>query len=431
MFYRIFLLLVFNLLISQSFFNHVVGDEIGFQSARSHAMGHTHFMNSNTSALTLRNPSKLALLDIDSFQLDFNLSNFSYHERRSIDLKDFFGDFLTEGDYVSNLNSKGYTHFGGIVPSKISPDYNFIIAYSYGPWSSLDYRYEEEVRGSISFDDGVVGTRDILEGYHILEHSGVIYMQSLAIAIGMPSTFSIGLGFNQLKSGSYAYRMEATEVADSFDNLASVLNIDGNIDYEGETFRSVSMTGVFDKIEISLGVEDNAFIKSSDDFENNFDITMGLPFYSQMNINSDLEYVSMGIRIEKPKKHKLGINLKDGFGYNYRLLSFEIIDNIFSDNMYQDFKKINLGLEYAREGRSLRLGLSYKEPVFQTLSPLTLFCFGISEKMDRTTFDVAASYSYQKYQYKDLFSVQDDVRPDYDNVHESNWSVVSTISHNF
>ena len=75
MFYRIFLLLVFNLLISQSFFNHVVGDEIGFQSARSHAMGHTHFMNSNTSVLTLRNPSKLALLDIDSLQLDFNLSN--------------------------------------------------------------------------------------------------------------------------------------------------------------------------------------------------------------------------------------------------------------------------------------------------------------------------------------------------------------------
>ena len=51
--YKIFFIIIIMLngLFTQSFFNKVIGDEIGFQSARSFAIGQTHFMNSNTSAL--------------------------------------------------------------------------------------------------------------------------------------------------------------------------------------------------------------------------------------------------------------------------------------------------------------------------------------------------------------------------------------------
>ena len=62
-----------NGLFTQSFFNKVIGDEIGFQSARSFAIGQTHFMNSNTSALALRNPAQLAFIK-DHVKIDFNLT---------------------------------------------------------------------------------------------------------------------------------------------------------------------------------------------------------------------------------------------------------------------------------------------------------------------------------------------------------------------
>ena len=75
--------MILNILLSQSFFNNVTGNQIGFQSARSLAIGNTHFMNSNTSITTLRNPARLGLLDVDNtkslsigLKLDYNLSSF-------------------------------------------------------------------------------------------------------------------------------------------------------------------------------------------------------------------------------------------------------------------------------------------------------------------------------------------------------------------
>ena len=63
MFYKLLLFLGLNILVSQSFFNNVIGNEIGFQSGRTSAMGQTHFINSNTSAATLRNPARLSFIN--------------------------------------------------------------------------------------------------------------------------------------------------------------------------------------------------------------------------------------------------------------------------------------------------------------------------------------------------------------------------------
>ena len=141
---------------SQSFFNKVIGDEIGFQSARSFAIGQTHFMNSNTSALALRNPAQLAFIK-DRVKIDFNLTGLMVNERRAIDLKDYFGDFLVEGDYVSNNTFNNYNQIGFTTSFELF-FMSFGAAVSHGPWSSLDYKYEEEVRGSESFDDGIIGS---------------------------------------------------------------------------------------------------------------------------------------------------------------------------------------------------------------------------------------------------------------------------------
>ena len=78
---------------------------------------------------------------------------------------------------------------------------------------------------------------------------------------------------------------------------------------------------------------------------------------------------------------------------------------------------------------TIRMGISYKEPIVQALNPETLFSFGSSKNFGDLIFDFGVSYSYQKYKYHDLFPVQGDVRPDFDTIHDSQWSLVSTISY--
>ena len=55
--------------------------------------------------------------------------------------------------------------------------------------------------------------------------------------------------------------------------------------------------------------------------------------------------------------------------------------------------------------------------------------FITAKEYNNLVLDIGASYSYQNYHYGDIFPVDGDVRPDYDNVHESNWNVVSTKFH--
>ena len=51
--------------------------------------------------------------------------------------------------------------------------------------------------------------------------------------------------------------------------------------------------------------------------------------------------------------------------------------------------------------------------------------------MNNLVLDIAGTYYLQSFKHPDLFPVEGDVRPDYDNVHESNWNGVSTISYHF
>ena len=439
MFYRLLLLLGLNILLSQSFFNNVIGNEIGFQSGRTSAMGQTHFINSNTSAATLRNPARLSFINKSgnnklfglNLQLDFGLSGLVNTERRSIDVQDFFGDFLTEADYVSNDNIYSYNHFG-LVGSFNIFSLNATAGLSYGPWSTLDYSYSEEVRGSQSFDDGVIGIRDPIIGYHILNHEGDINLRSLGFAIGVSELLSIGISHNYIYDGSYNYKFYAEKLTESDQNLSSVSNTDGQVDFDGDSFLSVSaIFRMLKNSELSIGYEKNAIIQSNNNFEYSLSSISGLPNYVDYEDISSLEYVQ-GLAIDKPEKIKIGFIYNQGSSKNGRLFSVELIKNNFLNyQTVKDYLKINMGIEYISYDTVFRFGISYKEPALHTLSPLTMLCFGTARQYSNLIFDIGLSYSYQNYHYQDIFPVDGDVRPDYDNVHESNWNLVSTVSYQF
>jgi len=481
MFCRLLFISILNIFLCQAFFNKTIGNEIGFKSARSLAIGETHFMNSNTSDVSLRNPARLGLINIPQtfkmnskssgnqwnsninvssigLKIDYNFLGSMYSERRSIDLKDFFGGFLNEGDYVLNNSFNNYHHFGLISNIKLLSA-NIGFALCRGPWSSIDYYYEEEVRGS---DPASSLVRDPIRGYHILEHKGKINLTSAGFGIALNNFLSFGVSINHIHDGKYDYKLKVIQLEEnSSQNLASVLDVDESSNFEGNRFHSMSSILNHNNFEISLGYEENAEIKSSNPDFAYFPITFssGLPFYlvpvvineeapiAQIHdpsklpdfINEDFDLVYWdSFYIEKPERIKFGFNYKLGTNKYSRLFSFQIIENKFKNNkLLENYYEFNLGIEHVKYDKIFRAGLSYKESPFLTsyFSPLTTFSFGTAKKVNKLIFDIAASYSYQKYQYHDLFPVSGDNRATeasyFDRIHESNWRLVSTVSYKF
>jgi len=99
-------IILFNILCAQSLLNRAVGSELLFGSSKSYAMGLTHSINANNSSIIRYNPSLLMLATENNKLLtDFQINSIFIQERRSIIVKDYFGDFLTFADYVNNNNS--------------------------------------------------------------------------------------------------------------------------------------------------------------------------------------------------------------------------------------------------------------------------------------------------------------------------------------
>ena len=97
----IFIILLITSSYTQSLFNRVIGTNPTSGSSVSTAIGNTFLLNSFGSSNVRYNPAKLSQLD-STLLFDYELNSTSIFERRSIPIKDSFGDFLTNADYVSN-----------------------------------------------------------------------------------------------------------------------------------------------------------------------------------------------------------------------------------------------------------------------------------------------------------------------------------------
>ena len=162
MLFKIFIILIISFSFNQSLFNRALGEQQLFGDARSYSMGFTHSVNATSSSLIRYNPSLIGF-KTKGWSIDYQNNNSFIKERRSILVKDYFGDFLTYADYVNNDNSNHNMQFGimGNITNNLS------IAIAKLPYASFNYNYIEEVRGSASVEDGDVGFKDPLVGYHV------------------------------------------------------------------------------------------------------------------------------------------------------------------------------------------------------------------------------------------------------------------------
>ena len=75
--------------------------------------------------------------------------------------------------------------------------------------------------------------------------------------------------------------------------------------------------------------------------------------------------------------------------------------------MYKkDIFTFRVGFEHQlRKSFPVRLGFEYKEPIFKSLEPTTVFTLGTGKKIKNFNIDFAMNYSLNTYRYYDIFPV--------------------------
>ena len=192
MHFKIIFLLIISFIFNQSLLNRALGNQQLFGDARSYSMGFTHSINTNNSSLIRYNPSLIGST-IEKFSIDAQINNSFIKERRSILVKDYFGDFLTYADYVNNDNYNYNFQLG----ARANIKNKFGIGLAMLPLASFNYNYIEEVRGSASVEDGDVGFKDPLVGYHIFNTEGQLNTLSFGLSFDA-SYFNFGFGYHRV-----------------------------------------------------------------------------------------------------------------------------------------------------------------------------------------------------------------------------------------
>jgi len=423
---------------AQSFFNRVLGNEIDGSSARVLAMGSTEIINDLTSSTLLYNPAKTATL-ANGFCVDFHLLNSSIVERRGMDMKDSFGGFLVSGDYVQNSTIFSYYRGGGVYKLTFN-DFNFGLGISYGPLTSFDYKYEEEVRGSLNLEDGENGIKDPLVGYHIFETGGTLNLVSFGGGIGVspPQTFSsINFGFtlHNVIGSELTEKFYTDSLSADVTNLSLVNKVNNKLEIPKGKFFSLSTDFNLLGLNLIFGYESDMILQTPTNSTVQVSDSVGLPIYIEQDSDYSVQYIIEGLNYTKPSI----INL--GFGYRFKdtvpmSISFEI-NRIYTSNKLNGYElnnitKLKMGFEYvALNEIPVRAGFIFSNSPFQNIQPESVFTFGTGKTFGKLTVDIAGAYHTNSYNYPDIFPVEDDDRPDYDTVLESNFNLVTTFQYKF
>ncbi len=432
-------LLMGSLMFGQSFFNPVTGADTYIGSARAAAMGGTNLQNDESGSALLFNPARLCFRN-ERLSVDYQFRGLSSLERRGYDLKDSFGDYLTTSDYVANRTTDGF-HQGAVTYNWQRHQLNISGALAYSPLTTFNYRYEEEVRGAQSLQDGVIGIKDPLVGYHLLESEGTLYTLSFGGGIGLETAghgrYSFGLGLHSILNGEVRQRVRVDTISYDANYLADIEPSDVSYKTPGDFFISLGADfTIIPGLQGALAYESKAQVTSDNFTAPVFNQESGLPEYLTTNPDFRTALLIQGVDYVKPAKLRAGIR------YTPREkvpMTFAIeVEHIYlSDKSvvipFHDITQWKFGFEYLALGSvPVRAGLIFREAALESLVPESLFTFGAGKSYGHLSFDVAGQFSVlDTYDYPDLFPVAGEVRPDYDRVNESHFNLVTTINYGF
>ena len=82
-------------------------------------------------------------------------------------------------------------------------------------------------------------------------------------------------------------------------------------------------------------------------------------------------------------------------------------------------------------GTPIRGGLVYRQAVIPAMKPISIFTFGTGKTIGNMMIDAAGTYSFQSFNYPDLFPVEGDIRSEYDLVRDSQFNLQLALTYQF
>ena len=431
MLYRFLILFIYlSSLPGQAMFNRWVGTTPFTGSARSTAMGSTHLLNSIGSSNARFNPANLGAMK-SRFGFDFQVNRSSVFERWSMPVRDSFGEFLTNADYVANEFSK-YGISSGLIGFAKFPGIGIAgIGFHYGPLTHFNYQYSEEVRGSYSIEDGEYAGKDPIVGYQNLSTNGLTMLTSIGggLNLGMLGDIEISVGgaINLIQSYNLTDRVEVDTLYSDVTNLTTLPDFNVATQLPTANFMTFS-TNLKLNSNINLGAswENDANITSSQ-YNWEIDSTNGLFQYWD-----DTSFVVSGLNYLKPEIKSLALSFISDLE-NMMSIDFEINQISYNGHHnFQDYKQFKFGFEYLTQlGTPIRGGLVYRTAFIPAMKPVSMFTFGSGKSIGNLEIDYAGTYSLQSFNYPDLFPVEGDIRSEYDLVRDSQLHLQLAVTYKF
>jgi len=419
MLYRILIIIfTFSLVSAQSLFNRWNGSNSFVGSARSTSMGETHLLNSSGSSQTRFNPSSLSV-NGKLIGINFQVNSTSIRERWSMPVRDSFGEFLTNADYVAN-EFNYYNVSGGLMGAiNIAKKHTLGLGFNYAPLTNFTYRYSEEVRGSYSIEDGEYASKDPIVGYQNLNSEGGLMLTSIgsSFKLNLYENNYISLGFanNITLPATLKDKVEVDTLYSDVTNLTAMPDINANYEIPSSSFLTFSsIMKLNSKINIGISFEQSAHIKLN---QENIAIDSSSGLYLFWDNNN---FTINGLNYIKPEISSFGISYKSDHNKPMSI-DFEINNLSYKNHLnLLDTKYYKFGFEYITQmGTPIRGGLIYKKMSLPSIDPISIFTFGTGKKISNVIIDFSGTYHMQTFSYPDLFVVEGDIRNTYDSVRDS------------
>ena len=264
MHFRLLFILMFSILSAQAYYQSSIGMEYSSYNARSLAIG-SIFSDKSPFCLT-SNPSNLSMGNNNRFSVVYSYLGNSRLERRSIVVKDSFDDYLTEADYVRNIDYNNASALG-LKYNKDIGGIQFSLAISYLPYKTYSYDYKEEIRGSLPSSDGDIFSRDPFLGNHILKSEGIQYLYSFGSSLFWRTnkyiSMSFGVSSNTIKDAVITESMDIDAITiddDISGYFSDIIPYDIEYDLDGSSFLTFGYRFQIYKYSFGLSFEESAKI---------------------------------------------------------------------------------------------------------------------------------------------------------------------------
>ena len=431
MLYRIFIIIFsFSLISGQSLFNRWTGTDSFVGSPRSTAMGNTHLLNSTGSNNVRFNPAILGIIK-SKRELCIQINRSSVFERWSMPVRDSFGEFLTSADYVANEFNYYDVSLGLIGAANISQIGKIGIGFHYAPLTHFTYQYSEEVRGSYRIEDGEYASKDPIVGYQNLSTDGTLMAASIGGGVNLDFIddieISVGGAINLIQTADLTDRVEVDTLYSDVTNLTTLPDWNATSELPATNFITFSTSFTLNSNIIIGASWEGEAISNSSSYYLEIDSTSGLFQYW-----NDSSFVVSGLNYMKPEIKTFAISYNSN-AQQEMSIDFEINQISYNGHHnFQDYKQFKFGFEYLTQlGTPIRGGLIYKTAFIPAMKPVSMFTFGSGKSIGNLVIDYAGTYSFQSFNYPDLFPVEGDIRSENDLVRDSQLHLQFAVTYRF